>query len=69
MKKNFTLVHSIGNKNISALFAGGSHSWIIIDDDHPIKHNPKVNLRSTIKFQSAQKEEIKYGPDEVMKVK
>jgi hypothetical protein len=29
----------LGNKNISKIFAGGNHSWIVIDDIVPLKEN------------------------------
>jgi alpha-tubulin suppressor-like RCC1 family protein len=30
-KTQFTLVNSMSNKNISKIFAGGSHSWIVLN--------------------------------------
>lgn len=40
-KTQFTLVESIGDKNIDKIFAGGSHSWIILNDIDPIRSNYK----------------------------
>jgi hypothetical protein len=38
-KTQFALVESIGDKNIDKIFAGGSHSWIILNDIDPIRNN------------------------------
>lgn len=38
-KTQFTLVESIGDKNIDRIFAGGSHSWIILNDIDPVRNN------------------------------
>ena len=38
-KTQFTLVESIGDKNIDKLYAGGSHSWIILNDIDPVREN------------------------------
>lgn len=46
LTKVFTLVNSIGNKNIELLFAGGNHSWIVLDQDHLIRIQPKINLNT-----------------------
>ena len=33
---------SLGNKNITKIFAGGNHSWVVIDDVVPVKDNYRV---------------------------
>jgi S-formylglutathione hydrolase FrmB len=33
----FQYVASIGNKNVYRIFAGGDHSWVVIDDIIPVK--------------------------------
>lgn len=38
-KTQFTLVESIGDKNIDRIFAGGSHSWITLNDIDPVRSN------------------------------
>lgn len=35
-KTGFTLLDNFGPKNAQRIFAGGSHSWILIDDIIPI---------------------------------
>jgi alpha-tubulin suppressor-like RCC1 family protein len=35
----FTHVANLGNKNIYKMFAGGNHSWVVIDDIMPIREN------------------------------
>lgn len=38
-RKSFTLVRSTMNLNITKIFAGGHHSWILVDSKHPEKVN------------------------------
>jgi alpha-tubulin suppressor-like RCC1 family protein len=38
-RTQFTHVHSVGNKNITKLFAGGCHSWVVLDSIVPIKED------------------------------
>ena len=38
-KTQFTLVESIGDKNIDKIYAGGHHSWIILNDVDPVRSN------------------------------
>ena len=50
----------MGNKNVSKIFAGGNHSWVVIDDIVPLRENyrapspilefDKTPLKSTGKF-------------------
>ncbi len=35
----FTHVASLGGKNIEKIFAGGNHSWIVLDQNDPINNN------------------------------
>lgn len=35
-QKSFVSVTSIGNKNIGQIYAGGNHSWIVLDEQDPI---------------------------------
>lgn len=41
-KTQFTHVASLGPKNIVRIFAGGSHSWVVLDDMVPIRENYKI---------------------------
>lgn len=41
-KTGFTYVQAFGNKNIARIFAGGNHSWIVIDDVIPIRDNHRI---------------------------
>lgn len=36
-KTQFTLVECIADKNIDQIYAGGSHSWIILNDIDPVR--------------------------------
>ena len=38
-RKNFTIVRSTMNLNITRLFSGGHHSWILVDSKNPEKNN------------------------------
>ncbi len=38
-KTQFTYVNTIGTKNISKIFAGGNHSWFILDENIPIREH------------------------------
>lgn len=51
MRKYFTPVDSIGSKNISNIYAGGDHSWIVINDEHTLRMQPKIVARSNVSKQ------------------
>eukprot|EP00347_Sterkiella_histriomuscorum_P005662 403355741 len=56
-RTQFTFVQSLGNKNISKIFAGGSHSWVVLDSVVPTRDkwtapSPNHNLVSSKKSQS-----------------
>ena len=34
-RKEFTYIESLRNRNISKIFAGGQHSWFLVDSEHP----------------------------------
>jgi regulator of chromosome condensation len=36
-KIQFTLVGSLGARNVSRIFAGGNHSWFLLDDNMPVR--------------------------------
>lgn len=36
-KTSFTYVESLGSKNISKVFAGGNHTWVVLDQVLPVK--------------------------------
>jgi alpha-tubulin suppressor-like RCC1 family protein len=38
-KTSFTFVQAFSKKNISKIFAGGNHSWIVLDDVMPTRDN------------------------------
>ncbi len=38
-RTQFTHVISLGAKNIYKIFAGGNHSWVVIDDIMPIREH------------------------------
>jgi len=38
----YQYIASIGEKNVYRIFAGGDHSWVVIDDIIPIKSNYRV---------------------------
>jgi alpha-tubulin suppressor-like RCC1 family protein len=38
-KTHFTLVESIGDKNIDKIYAGGNHSWVCLNDIDPVRSN------------------------------
>ena len=48
MRKQFTLLTQLLDKNIYRLFAGGNHSWILLDEIIPVKknHRPSSPLAS-----------------------
>jgi alpha-tubulin suppressor-like RCC1 family protein len=43
-KTQFTYVQSFANKNITSIFAGGNHSWVVIDDAVPINKDRKRDI-------------------------
>ena len=51
LEKRMSFVHvgSLAGKNISKIFAGGHHSWFLIDSENPILHNyePPTPLAQT----------------------
>jgi len=49
-KTYFCNVQSLGNKNISKIFAGGNHSWIVLDTVMPVRE--KYNAPSPLKNNS-----------------
>jgi alpha-tubulin suppressor-like RCC1 family protein len=38
-KTSFTVVGSVANKNIDKIFAGGAHSWIVLNSMNPIRES------------------------------
>jgi len=38
-RTSFTHVADLGPKNIYKIFAGGNHSWVVIDDIMPVREN------------------------------
>ena len=40
-KTQFSLVTSMSNKNISKIFAGGSHSWLVLNHIQPVREPPR----------------------------
>jgi hypothetical protein len=33
----FTHIASLGPKNITKIFAGGNHSWVVLDENIPVR--------------------------------
>jgi len=42
IQKGFTNVAQVGNKNIGQIYAGGNHSWLVLDDQDPIRIGPAI---------------------------
>jgi hypothetical protein len=38
-RTSFTHIAELGPKNIYKIFAGGNHSWVVIDDIMPLREN------------------------------
>lgn len=38
----FQYVASVGEKNVYRIFAGGDHSWVVIDDIIPVRNSYRV---------------------------
>lgn len=38
-KIGFTHVASLGPRNISRIFAGGNHSWVVLDENMPVRES------------------------------
>ena len=36
-RTQFTHVANLGGKNVYKIFAGGNHSWVVIDDNMPVR--------------------------------
>jgi len=38
-KTQFTLVTTLSNKNITQIFAGGAHSWVVLNGSNPLRES------------------------------
>jgi len=38
-RTQFTHVAHLGGKNVFRIFAGGNHSWVVVDDVLPVRDN------------------------------
>ncbi len=38
---------SIGDKNLNQIYAGGNHSWLVLDDQDPIRCAPRREREQT----------------------
>lgn len=38
-RTQFTHVANLGGKNVYNIYAGGNHSWVVIDDVMPVRDN------------------------------
>lgn len=46
-KTQFTLVQQLGNKNVTKIFAGGSHSWVVLDSVVPMRDQWQMQQQTT----------------------
>ena len=42
MRSGFTLLRSLGDKNVYRLFTGGNHTWILLDEFIPFRKNARL---------------------------
>ena len=67
-KYNYTWIRKLGTMNIKHIYAGGHHSWCIIDDKYPLKEKfiepeplEKPNFRMSKRKHSADKDNMSFN--------
>ena len=58
-RKEFTEIVSVGNKKLNAIYAGGAHSWLVVDERDPVIISRRSKADYVMVHHGVEVEEVK----------